>query len=279
MNYAHRIVYFSPAGTTRLVAETIQQRLLKQQCQVEMADLSVQGAAAARSLPGLSDRPVCLWIGSPVYCDHAIPLVSRWIDALAPNQTGRAVPFVTWGGVASGLALPEMAAQLVEKQYIPVAAAKVLAVHASMWGAAEPLAQGRPDQADLDQVRTLVDVVVERLAQPKRVVLDLQKLDYLPPTMRAEAQIKSLAAAKASMPPLAADEQLCTSCGICAEVCPTGAIVVDPYPIISEACVVCQQCVQACPEGAFPSNPEAMAARIREMAARSQEEQATVLLY
>ncbi|QQG65895.1 EFR1 family ferrodoxin [Desulfobulbus oligotrophicus] len=279
MNYAHRIVYFSPAGTTRLVAETIQQRLLEQQCQVEMADLSVQGAAAARSLPDLSDTPVCLWIGSPVYCDHAIPLVSRWIDALTPNQTGRAVPFVTWGGVASGLALPEMAAQLVEKQYIPVAAAKVLAVHASMWGAVEPLAQGRPDQADLDQVRTLVDVVVERLAQQEQVVLDLQKLDYLPPTMRAEAQIKSLAAAKASMPPLAADEQLCTSCGICAEVCPTGAIVVDPYPIISEACVVCQQCVQACPEGAFPSNPEAMAARIREMAARSQEEQATVLLY
>jgi len=97
--------------------------------------------------------------------------------------------------------------------------------------------------------------------------------------MRAEAQIKSLAAAKASMPPLAADEQLCTSCGICAEVCPVEAIVVDPYPIISETCVMCKQCVQACPEGAFPSNQEAMAVRIRGMADSSQEEKVTAVFY
>lgn len=279
MDYTHVIVYFSPAGTTRLVAETIRQRLLDHHCRVEIVDLGVRHAAPSQFAFDRAGAPTCLWIGSPVYCDHPVPVVSVWIDTLVQGTAGYAVPFVTWGGVTSGLALAEMAASLAAKRYVPVAAAKVLAVHSSMWRVPEPLAQGHPDHADLDQVRTLVDVVVDRLAQADVAPLEMSRLDYLTPVMRAEAQVKSLAAAKSAMPPLSADQQRCTSCGLCAEICPTRAITLDPQPVIGASCVLCLQCVRSCPEEAFLWNEEAVAARIREMAARSAEEQVTTLFY
>ncbi len=52
------------------------------------------------------------------------------------------MPFATWGGVTSGLALPDLAEALQAKGFQPVGAAKVLAEHASMWAAPEPLAPG-----------------------------------------------------------------------------------------------------------------------------------------
>ena len=50
----------------------------------------------------------CLWIGFPGYCDHALPLIEDAICNMPPKCSGFAVPFVTWGGMISGLALPEL---------------------------------------------------------------------------------------------------------------------------------------------------------------------------
>ena len=218
---------------------------------------------------------MCLWIGSPVYCDHALPLVAEWIEGLPSSTRGWAVPFVTWGGVTSGLALPELADLLQARGFQTVGAAKVLAEHSSRWAAAEPLGAGRPDAADLAQVGDLVAGVVANLAQAAPVPLDLRLLDYLSPSLRTEAASKSLAKAKSMMPAPRAIETRCTQCGECAAACPVGAITLDPYPVMAEHCVRCQQCVRICPEGAFPHDPAATATRIAAMAAASDEDKVT----
>jgi ferredoxin len=52
------------------------------------------------------------------------------------------------------------------------------------------------------------------------------------------------------------DEELCTACGVCAAVCPTGAIEQAPedgHQVLSfksSACTNCSLCEEACPERA-----------------------------
>ncbi len=44
----------------------------------------------------------------------------------------------------------------------------------------------------------------------------------------------------------------CQGCGICKDICPSGAIVVDSIAKIDESrCLGCRQCVVACPVGAI----------------------------
>ena len=275
----HLVIYFSPAGSTRLVAETISRRLTEHGQQVVCIDLGGENRTTARS-NSLAHAPCCLWIGSPVYCDHAVPAVTDFIQGL-PFASSRsyAVAFVTWGGVTSGLALLEMAGQLQKKNFVSLAAAKVLAEHSSMWRASRPLALGHPDKEDLTQITLLVDEVICNLKRDEVAPLDIEVLDYLSPSMRADAIRKSVKAAKAAMPPLAVDEQRCLQCGECAEKCPVAAITLSPLPIITEDCVICLQCVRVCPQEAFIFDGETVASRIAAMADHSDEEKCTRIFF
>ncbi|MCL1981066.1 MAG: 4Fe-4S binding protein [Proteobacteria bacterium] len=277
----HIIAFFSPAGSTRCIANAIHHRLSEKNRSALLLDLGKNEQAAHEALASMLQNPCCLWIGSPVYCDHAVPLVHTFIDQLpAPASRCHTVPFVTWGGVTSGLALLEMTQHLLKKDYLPLGAAKILAVHSSMWSVAQPLAAGHPDQDDLAQLHLLVDHITAALDHPHPPGLALDQLDYLSPALRADAATKSLAAAKAAMSPLAVNEELCLQCSACAEGCPVAAITLNPFPVIDQAsCVLCRQCVRNCPQQAFPANNEQMAARIADLAAKSDEDKVTKIFY
>lgn len=258
-----------------MVADAIHRRLTEHSQEVVLVDLRMSRRAAAEQSAFLR-HPCCLWIGSPVYCDHTVPLVTDFIEGLPPaSPRSYAVPFVTWGGVTSGVSLAETAEQLRGKNFIPLAAAKVLAVHSSMWRASQPLAAGHPDQEDLAQIALMVDNVIGNLQRAEIAPLDIKVLDYLSPALRADAASKSLAAAKAAMPPLTVAEQRCLQCGDCAERCPVAAISLAPFPTIADDCVLCLQCVRACPQEAFIFDNDAVAVRIAAMAERSDENKAT----
>lgn len=279
--HQHGIVFFSPAGSTRLVAEEIEHHLRRRGCAPLLVDLSRGRQASLEAVQAMVGTPCCMWMGSPVYCDHAVPLVHDFIEALPmASPESYAIPFVTWGGVTSGLALPEMAQHLRAKHYQPLAAAKILAVHSSMWRASQPLGQGHPDEADLRQIAILVNKVCDALEQNACTQLDLEVLNYLSPSLRVQAGTKSLAVARAAMPPLTVDEQVCQQCGLCAGLCPVAAIELNPFPVISQgACVLCLQCVRTCPHQAFPFNCDQVTARIVAMAANSDEEKSTRVFY
>lgn len=271
----HYVVYLSPAGTTRQVADTIAARLEFHQQAVHLIDVAelirrreVECCFSAWTAGS------CLWLGSPVYCDHALPPVTEIISRIPFESHGFAVPFVTWGGVTSGLALPELAEGLTRRGLRVVGAAKVLALHSSTLGSSQPVAAGHPDAEDLRQIRGLVDRVLEKIAGPGPA-LDAALLHYLPQRMELESQAKSLAQVKTLLPPLVADQDRCLGCGDCVAICPLSCLRLNPWPEADSRCIRCSQCVRGCPHGAFPFNPEAALERIRDMAARSDEEKVT----
>ncbi len=47
------------------------------------------------------------------------------------------------------------------------------------------------------------------------------------------------------------DTSKCTKCGTCAEICPTAAVNLSPWPVIGPECVRCYSCHYNCPEDAI----------------------------
>lgn len=270
---AHRIVYLSPAGTTRLVAETIVAQLQSLNQSFELIDLSSCLREGRRNdwYASWPER-CCLWIGSPVYCDHALPIIEEFVQGLPGGSLGFSVPFVTWGGVTSGLALLELAALLKEKNYPAIAAAKILATHSSTWNAPQPLATGHPTANELHLVCQLVNQVQKKLSDVP-APLKLEDLNYLSERMQQSSAAKTLALVKAALPPLLVDETLCTQCGSCAQYCPMNCIQLHPYPILGGDCIRCLQCMRNCPEQAFMLDPTALQQRIVELSRLSDEAQ------
>jgi ferredoxin len=292
----HLLVYCSPAGSTRRIAERIEDSL--QQAAGNALAVAVHnrlhagdgavdtfdlGDARQRSLAREAVRQAagraCLWVGSPVYVEHAVPPVEQFLAALPPGKGGYAVAFVTWGAVTSGIALYEMGHTLTDKGYVLLGAAKVVALHSSMWKARQALGQGHPDGADEAAVAALVDAVASKFDGAAPAPLPLRALDYQPAGIKHEAQNSSIAMLKQVFPKLLADEQKCSRCGLCAENCPAQAITLEPYPIFGQTCFLCLRCVRECPEEAMPLDTAAIEAHIRSLADRIRETPLTQIFH
>ena len=103
------VIYCSPAGSTKHVAEVIGKTVAELGQAPVMIDLcDTKSAAAVKTRIKEIRQDSVLFIGSPVYAFHAVPPVTEFIERLPGNGKGYSVPFVTWGAVTSGIALYEM---------------------------------------------------------------------------------------------------------------------------------------------------------------------------
>lgn len=138
----YHIVYLSPNGSTRSVAQALAQGLSGDDPSVALTDLAdsdhddgakADPEASPRLLePTRDGHATCLLIGSPVYFNRAVPPVMEFIESLPPSDGRWAVPFVTYGRACSGVALWQMATALQKRGYQIAGALKVQAVHSLM---------------------------------------------------------------------------------------------------------------------------------------------------
>lgn len=266
MAVRNRIVYLSPNGSTRSVAQALAQGLSGDDPPASLTDLADFDATAAllesiRKEEGSREEGACLLIGSPVYFSRAVPPVMAFIEELPPSDGSWAVPFVTFGKASSGIALWQMASALQDKGYRIAGAAKVLAVHSLMWESHDPVGAGHPNADELDQVREFMKTLGRRFTEGAPDALDLRTLDY----HRAELSEKFRSALGDPFPimPKTVDGEVCTECGTCADECPVGTITLNPYPDFGEACIDCFNCIRLCPEEAI--TPETSLAEIGQM--------------
>jgi ferredoxin/flavodoxin len=264
------IVYFSPAGSTRHVAEVIakkNQMLGAEVTSFDLADCNSDIALTISRQIESSEGKSCLFIGSPVYASHAVLPVMACIAGLKENPDVFAVPFVTWGGACSGISLYEMGEELIEKRFILLGAAKILAVHSLMWALEDPLGKGHPDAGDDQMVGELVNHVYQKLNEANPRGINLSDLAYQTRENHEEMEKTGLQTAKAHLPKRQVDAGLCSQCGICSEICPMDAVIFTPYPEFGDGCVFCFSCMKKCPEQAIMADMSSIWRRIRDRAA------------
>ena len=246
------IIYCSPAGTTKHVAQVIGKTLAARGHQPALFDLcNTAESAAVKIQICKSNQEILLFIGSPVYAFHAVPPVMEFIEQLPDTCKGYSVPFVTWGAVTSGIALYEMGKLLSEKGLPVIGAAKIVANHSLMWQFAQPLGQGRPDVDDDKTVEELVEKIDIKLKSAPVRTVPLSELNYQPAEVYNAMSKLSIKAARQMLPQRQVIKEKCTKCPVCSEICPVGAIALNPYPCFGDNCIVCFNCKKLCPEKAI----------------------------
>ncbi|NIA18974.1 MAG: hypothetical protein GWP07_00840 [Xanthomonadaceae bacterium] len=271
--YKTFIFYCSPAGTTSHVAEVIEKKLAGYGRQVTICTLGKEEGKLSEIIRDIKETPerVCLFIGSPVYSSHALPLVMDFIARLPQRRQVYAVPFATWGGATSGLALEEMGEALKDCGYGLTGAARIVAVHSLMWESDNPVGAGHPDAKDDRLIEDLAVAVDHNLQLPEPLELSSQALFYQPAAAAVEMRKLNLEIARGILPKRLVNEDLCTQCGICAEQCPVAALTLAPYPVYADHCILCFNCMRCCPEKAIEADLSPIHKRVRERAENYQE--------
>ena len=243
------VVFISPNGSTRLIADVFLERLSSSGEEVASLNLANHLLIPDFIEDIANSDDVCLLIGSPVYRDMAVPPAMDFIQRLPKKTNAWAVPFVTWGHACSGIALWQMGNALAKKGFQIAGAAKVAAVHSMMRNLDHPVGEGHPDRDDQKKVVQLIDLLISRFKSDCIKPLNLDTLDYQSPEMSSEC--KGRMEKPWMIIPKKIDTNACTQCGLCEEECPVQAIQLNPYPKFTNSCFDCFNCIQFCPEMAI----------------------------
>jgi ferredoxin len=230
------LIYFSPTQTTQKIVQGIAQGIPFDQ--IEHFDLT-QPDAETRVFPEINQGLTIL--ATPVYAGR-VPIVAVRRLQRIKAQGAPVLVVVVYGNREFEDALLELKNIAIDQGFIPVAAGAFIGEHS--YSTAElPIANGRPDEADLKKARELGETVFKKLKSLS--IIDEKAPLEVPGNFPYKERTPH-----SNESPLT-QETLCTLCGTCASVCPTEAVIVNET-VVTEAkrCILCQACVKNCPSGA-----------------------------
>ena len=245
----HRIykMYFSATGTTEKVVSALADTLsAKLGCPVLSYDFTLP--AARESFPALTAEDLVVF-GMPTYAGRLPNLMLKYLNGFLQGSGALAVPVVTFGNRNFDNSLIELRDILEDHGFHTIAAAACSCEHSfstKLWA-------GRPDEADLAEIKDFAGKAAEKIAAGEES--ELLSAPVLVPGVPAEADHGGYYQPRdrhgvfidiRKVKPLT-DMDKCTQCGLCLEVCPMGAI--DPADVskVPGICIKCGACEKKCP--------------------------------
>lgn len=249
-------VYFSPTGTTEKVvaaiADAISHKLV---CETGCFDFTLPGARSGSDsksrFPVLSPSDLVIF-GCPTYAGRLPNLLLKYLRTIQGNGAF-AVPVVTFGNRNFDNSLIELRDLLEEQGFHTIAGASCSCEHSF----STTLGAGRPDAADLTEIRTFAGQITEKIGSTESisspipvpgVPAEKDHGGYYQPRDRHGVfidirKVKPLTDREKCLAFSSADD----GCGICAAVCPMGAIAPSDFTQVPGICIKCGACIKKCP--------------------------------
>lgn len=226
------LVYFSPTGTTKLIAETIAKGI--NIGKITPIDLTLSDKQCSNATEdGLFIFAV------PVYGGRVPVVAANRLKKLKGNNSP-SILIVVYGNRDFDDALLELKDLVISQGFIPFSAAAFVAEH-SFSTENYPIAERRPDKTDLEKAFSF-GADIQNTIKNCHV---FEKTIHVP----GNYPYKALSGNPDISPIII--ESKCDQCGVCVSLCPTGSIQMNSLPETNSAtCILCCACVKGCPNSA-----------------------------
>ena len=224
-------VYFSPTGGTKKVLDTM---MSEWDIEQELIDLTV---------PSFDHRyeiafdDICM-IAVPCYGGRIPDIVIKRL-AKIKGDFSRIILIVVYGNRDYDDALLELRDVVKKLGFNPIAAIAAVAQHSIM----NQFASNRPNELDLVQLKVFSREIIN-LVETNEEYHELKVPGNFPYRKYKGVPLKPKG------------NKLCTSCGMCAKICPVQAILKNNLKKVDkDKCITCMRCVKICPNQARKINP------------------------
>lgn len=256
------IIVFSPSGHTLQAAEMLQASLQEHSLQVQLLNITRQKEVFSNHkltdyLLKNVERHDVLCIGGPVYAGHLEGNVQKLIKSLpAPDKNwGKlAIPFITYGGLHSSVALQEAGSLLHAGKRINIMGVKMASFHSLSQTLPFKINEGRPGL----QEEAVAHEMATRLKQIISIgnYIDVrQSFSYASLLHKVALKFLNQDYFHRKYRTVRADPTICTGCGSCQKHCPVNLIKIVNRKAIrvdnGNYCLLCAECYHHCPQKAI----------------------------
>lgn len=198
-------------------------------------------------------------IGGPVYAGHVEKNILRLIEML-PETGGRygylAVPFVTYGGVHSSIALEEMGRYLKRKKRKSILGVKIAAEHTLTKTLSNVINESKPGQFEEGLIADAVERIIQIAGWEYGEIKDVSKsfmYSKLPERILFNTFSQEFFHKKFKV--VSVDTRKCIKCKKCISACPVNMFNYSDGSVKmvrdKKECILCAECYHKCPANAI----------------------------
>jgi len=255
------IIVFSPSGNTLAIAKLIKKSFLSRNSDVQVLDLTRKKEITCQNsienfLKEKGTAHDILFIGGPVYSGHLQESVKNIIKALpSPNDkwSSLAIPFVTYGGIHSSIALKESGELLKKSGRKNIFGLKIATSHSLVKRFSFNINENKPGDEELQIIKEATEKTYQIINKKAYEIEDrsnsfsysgfFENLFY---KIFSEKTLHKIMFSEINI-----DPNKCTGCGICVKRCPLQIIEIKEKKAVksknnSQKCCYCSECYHNC---------------------------------
>lgn len=228
--------YFSGTGNTLHVVKAMQQIFLDNGVEVKLHRIE-------KTSPAEIDLNSTVGLACPVAVQSTYPFVWEFIRALPISQGTEVFMVDTLAGFSGAIVGPVKKA-LLRKGYNTIGAHEIIMPSNFFASDSNEKNKKRIEKGMVKAKQYAQDIVDSKTRWGRTPILSDLLFQLCPAREIPWRWLRKTYF-------VSVDKSKCSKCGLCSKLCPTGNIVMEEYPIVSDKCQLCMRCVSFCPTEAI----------------------------